>query len=156
MPNPLGLQDIRSSWADRELRSVGETVFTANAAGTTTTLVGADASIGTGTNVLRIGEKFKLHTSGDVEKENKVFRVTGLSSSTGTTTVTFTPAAAAATASGDKAKLVSLEDFKDIESLNRRLTAIDSSRYTAARLEQMTTNDKIYALRELRDPKAFD
>lgn len=38
-------------------------------------------------------------------------------------------------------------NYTDMASLDTRLTAIDSNAYSAANLETMTLNDKIYALR---------
>lgn len=127
-----------------------KTMFTANAAGTATTLVGADATLGTGANVVRIGDKFKLFASAaaataSTPKEDTVFTVTNVASATGTTTVTFSPAAAAATANGNVARLVSLDDLMDEANLDAALTALDGVTYSAAKLLSMTQNDKIYA-----------
>lgn len=140
------------SVADENTRRVGKTFFTTNAAGTTTTAVGADATIGTGVNVVRLGDKFKLFNSSGTLKEEKVFEITGVSSATGTTTVTFTPAAAVATASGDTLRFVGVDDYKDNESLDERLNAIDSTLYSQANLDKMTQNDKVYAIRLNDDP----
>ena len=38
-------------------------------------------------------------------------------------------------------------NVKDITSMRARLTAINAGYYTAARLDQMTVNDMIYAIR---------
>ena len=76
---------------------------TATAAGTTTTILVADASAAD----IHVADFFHLKTSGGALKELNVFQVTGLSSAAGTTTVTFARAdgtaggAQAATASGD-------------------------------------------------------
>lgn len=61
----------------------------ANAAGTTTTLVCASSAV-SGVNV---SDYFQLKNSGGTLKEFTVFRVTGVSTSGGTTTITFTVAA---------------------------------------------------------------
>lgn len=146
--NLLGIVDKRLSGPlnrDAHLRvTEGNATFTANAAGTTTTIVGADPAAGTG---MRIGDEFKLFTSAGVLKEETIFRVTGVASAVGTTTVTFTPAAAVATASGDVARLTRLFNYQDNDNLDRRLKAISATSYSDARLRQMTRNDKVYALR---------
>ena len=127
--------------------SLGPTVFTANAGGTTTTIVGANAAPGTNdTNVIRRGEKFRLFNSSGVLKEETVFEVTTIAVGA-STTVTFSPAAAVSTASGDFAKLISVDPIMDEENLDSRLTALNPTSYTTARLNQMTTNDKIFAIR---------
>lgn len=73
---------------------------TANATGTTSTLKCPDADA---TDV-EVGDIARLYTAAGALKERTFFRVTGESSSTGTTTLTFSPNAAAATASGDVLK----------------------------------------------------
>lgn len=123
-------------------------IFTANASGTTTTLVGAAANLTTSLNVPRIGERFILVDSSGTLKENTVFTVTAHN---GTTTVTFTPAAAAATASGDKAVLVSGDPYTDNASLDQKLLAIGGV-YTQAYIDKMTQNDKVYAIRQFENP----
>jgi hypothetical protein len=142
--------DIRkSSRADSEMHSpIGSyqgsnpAVFTANATGTTTTLVGASANLTTSLNVLRIGEKFVLFDSTGKAKEDTVFKVTAHN---GTTTVTFTPAAKVATASGDVAKIVASDATDSMQSLDDALIA--TGKYTQASCDKLSTNDKIYALR---------
>lgn len=121
------------------------TMFTANAGGTTTTLVGAVSVPNTGVNVARVGERFRLFTAAGVLKEEKVFTVTAIGA-TGTP-VTFTPAAAVATVSTDVAKLLDSDAYADNATLDAALFALNPTTYTAARLRQMTQNDKIYALR---------
>lgn len=129
------------------MRSVA--AFTANGAGTTTTIVGANAAPGTNdNNVIRRGEEFQLFTSGGVKKEETVFSVTGVAVA-GSTTVTFTPAAAVATASGDVARLVGLHDISTNEDLNARLVTLG---YTDAQINSMNQNDKIYAIRLADNP----
>lgn len=123
----------------------GPIVFTTNAGGTTTTLVGANADPSTNTNVMRIGDRFKLFNSSNVLKQETVFTVTAVAVA-GSTTVTFTPAAATATASGDRIREVGL-GYSNSEK-DSRLTTLG---YTAARLALMTENDKDYALRTLDD-----
>lgn len=151
----LGYVDKRKSIksaADEHTRlTTGVTVFTANAGGTTTTLVGANAAPGTNdNNVIRRGEKFRLFNSSGALKEETVFEVTGVAVAA-STTVTFAPAATGATASGDFAKLVGMNDIDDIGSLDDRLTAINSTSYSASRLDSMSVNDKIWALRQEAD-----
>lgn len=129
-------------------RVVGNTIFTANAGGTTNTLVGANAAPGTNdNNTIRRNEKFKLYNSSGVLKEETVFRVTGIAVA-GSTTVTFTPAAAGATASGDVARKVGGENLDDLDSLERFLLA---NGYTQATLDTMTINDKQFAYRSIVD-----
>lgn len=123
----------------------GLALFTANGAGTTTTLVGAAASLTASTNCARIGEKFMLATSAGVLKENTVFTVTAHN---GTTTITFTPAAAAATANGDQAILVANDPFESNNALDARLLSAGGV-YTQAYVDKMTQNDKVYAVRQL-------
>lgn len=124
----------------------GPTLFTANAGGTTTTIVGANAAPGTDTNCIRLNDEFKLFTSAGVLKQETVFRVTGIAVA-GSTTVTFTPAAAVATASGDFAREVGVGLATG--DLDRRLVALG---FTAARVATMTENDKVYQLRVSDDP----
>lgn len=123
--------------------------FTANGAGTTTTIVGADATLATGVNVMRTGEEFKLFTTAGVLKQETVFRVTGVASSAGTTTVTFTPAASGNTASGDNARLVGYANTQSTGDKDRRLVALG---FTAARVATLSENDKDYQLRVSDDP----
>lgn len=128
---------------------------TANAGGTTTTLVCANATPGTETattNVVRIGDNFRLFTAAGVPKEETVFTVTAVAVAA-STTITFTPAAAANTASTDVARLVGMDGIEDNESLDSALTKLSSTTYTAAVLRQMNQNDKIFALRHLTDPQ---
>lgn len=131
--------------------TTGPTIFTANATGTTTTIVGANAAPGTNdNNVVRRGEKFRLFASTGAVKEEKVFEITGVAVAA-STTVTFTPAAAVAPVSGDFIRICGLNDLDDISSLDDRLTAINSTFYSAARLSLMSTNDKIFAIRSESD-----
>ena len=148
-PPAIGYVDKRRTYKDDfETRTVmGGAAFTANAGGTTTTLVGADATLATGANVMRVGEEFKLFTTAGVQKQETVFRVTSVASSAGTTTVTFTPAASGATASGDNARLVGAANSTG--DMDRRLVALG---FTAARVATMTENDKMYQLRVSDDP----
>ena len=122
------------------------TIFTANAGGTTTTLVGAAANLTTSLNCARINERFVLVDSTGKLKENTVFTVTAHN---GTTTITFTPAAATATASGDVAKQVSGSPFADNASLDQRLLAAG---FSQAYVDKLTQNDKVYAVRQLEVP----
>lgn len=135
---------------DFETRVVaGPVIFTANATGTTTTIVGANAAPATPTNVVRIGEEFKLFnvTTGTL-KEETVFRITAVAVA-GSTTVTFTPAAAVAPISGDTMKLVGYSNQYSSAEKDRRLAELSVS---AARIALMTDNDKDYQLRVLDDP----
>lgn len=141
------LDKRRTRTDDFESRVVsGPTAFTANAGGTTTTLVGANATPSTDTNTIRIGDEFKLFNSAGTLKEEKVFRVTAIAVA-GSTTLTFTPAAATATASGDFVREVGL--YLSTGEKDRRLVALG---FTAARVATMTENDKDYQLRISDDP----
>ena len=167
VPPEQGFIDKRSGTAGRsvgdpnthraygKINGVTKEAFVANGAGTTTTIVGADATLASSVNVIRVGERFVLQNSSNVEKENTVFTVTGVASAAGTTTVTFSPAAAGATASGDKAVLVASDPYDDNSTLDARLTAISATTFTPARLDTMTQNDKVYALRVMDDPNNF-
>lgn len=127
-------------------QSTGVIGFTCNGAGSTSTLVGAVAVLNTGVNVMRLGDTFRLFATGaTVPKEETVFTVTAIGA-TGTP-VTFTPLAAVATASGDVARLTDNDPFDSEAGLDARLFALNPTSYTAARLTQMTQNDKHYALR---------
>lgn len=147
----VGYIDKRRGYKDDyETRVVGgPTIFTANAGGTTTTILGADATLGTGANVVRIGEEFKLFTSGNVLKQETVFRVTNVASAAGTTTVTFTPAASANTASGDQMKPVGFANQYSNAEMERRLVQLG---FSAARIQTMTINDQMYQIRVSDDP----
>lgn len=131
--------------------------FTCNAAGTTTTLVGANAAPGTNdNNVVRRGEKFKIYaTAGDaLPKEETIFTVTGVAVAA-STTVTFTPAAAQATANNNVAKWVDSDPLADEASLDAALTAINGTTYSATKLASMTQNDKIWAYRQAVEADSF-
>ena len=136
----------RLSFDDFETRVVtGDAVFTANNSGTTTTIVGANANPGTGENVVRLTDTFKLFDSSDALKEETVFRVTGVAVAA-STTVTFTPAAAVATASGDYYKLTGLVHLESTGARDRRLVELGFDP------TPMTENDKMYQLRVSDDP----
>lgn len=127
------------------------TLATANAGGTTTTLVCANATPnveGASMNVARIGESFRLFTAAGAIKEETVFTVTGIAVA-GSTTITFTPAAAVNTASTDVAKLVGSEGMDDSASLDATLTKLLPGVYTASVLNSMTENDKVFAIRSI-------
>lgn len=133
------------------------TLATANAAGTTTTLVCANATPGVegaSMNVARIGESFRLFTAGGAVKEETVFTVTGIAVAA-STTITFTPAAAVATASGDVARLVGSEGMDDSASLDSTLTALAPGTYTSSVLNTMNENDKVFAIRSIREQGAL-
>lgn len=145
-----GYADKRRSYKDEfESRIVtGPVVFTANATGTTTTIVGANAAPATPTNVVRIGDEFKLFTAAGVLKEEKVFRVTAVAVA-GSTTVTFTPAAATAPVSTDTMRLVQSDDISSTGNKDRRLVALG---FSATYVSKLTENDKDYQLRVSDDP----
>lgn len=144
-----------SSVADDQSRNVGPVVFTANAAGTTTTIVGANATVATGENVVRLGDRVKVYNSDGTIQQEQVLTVTGVAADASTTTVTFSPALSAATASGDTLRLVGPPAFVDNDSLDARLNAIDATLYSQANLDKMTQNDKVYALRVEDDPDSL-
>lgn len=134
---------------DQESRVVtGPVVFTANATGTTTTIVGANAAPGTPTNVVRIGDEFKLFTAAGAVKQETVFRVTAVAVA-GSTTVTFTPAASTAPVSTDTMRLVRNDDLASFGNKDRRLVALG---FTAAYVATLTENDKDFQLRVSDDP----
>lgn len=145
-----GYVDKRRSYRnDFETRVVsGPVVFTANGAGSTTTIVGANAAPATNTNVVRVGDEFKLFTSAGVLKEETVFTVT-VQAVAGSTTLTFTPAAAVATASTDTMKLVGTNSNYSSAEMDRRLIVLG---FTAARVASLSENDKMYQLRISDDP----
>lgn len=124
----------------------GPTYFTANASGTTTTIVGANATPSTNTNVVKLGDEVKLFNSSNVLKEEKVFKVTGVAVAA-STTVTFSPAAAVATASGDYFREVGVAYSNS--DRDARLTTLGVS---AARLATMSENDKAFQIRVSDDP----
>lgn len=138
--------------ASTHIRQRGVATFVANGAGTTTTIVGANAAPGANdNNVIRRGEKFVLYTGAGALKQETVFTVTAVAVA-GSTTVTFTPAALGATASGDVARFIGLSDIRDEQSLDARLLTIG---YTQSAINQMTQNDKIYAVRLADDAESI-
>lgn len=138
---------IRDEFESRVV--TGPVMFTANATGTTTTIVGANATPATNTNVIRIGDEFKLfNVTTNTLKQETVFRVTAVAVA-GSTTVTFTPAAAVAPISGDTARLVHSDDISSTGNMDRRLAVLG---FTAARINTLTENDKAYQLRISDDP----
>jgi hypothetical protein len=146
----LGFVDKRRTAPDSNTHvSRGVALFTANAGGTTTTLVGANAAPGTDdTNVIRRGERFRLFTAAGVLKQETVFTVSNIAVAASTTT-TFTPAANGATASGDIARQVGVSDFTSQATMDARLLALN---YSQANIDKMTENDKVYAIRLADDP----
>ena len=48
-----------------------------------------------------------------------------------------------------------MDDYKDHESLDERLNALDGTLYSQANLDKMTVNDKIYAIRLNDDATSF-
>ena len=150
-PPEVGYVDKRRSHLqDVESRVVeGPVAFTANGAGTTTTIVGALTGQGTNdNNVVRRGERFKVFTSAGVLKEEKVVEVSGIAIGA-SLTVTFAPALAVATASGDTLKRVRGGTQDSIGAMDDRLIALG---FSQARIDSMTTNDKQYQLRVSDDP----
>jgi hypothetical protein len=130
---------------------------TANGAGTTTTLVCANATPGVegaSMNVARIGESFRLFTAAGAVKEETVFTVTAIAVA-GSTTITFTPAAAGATASTDVARLVGSDGIDDSASLDATLALLAPTTYTSSELNKMTENDKVFAIRSIREQGAL-
>jgi hypothetical protein len=152
-PPDVGWIDPRKAASnDDDIRGTnGPTVFTANAGGTTATIVGANAAPGTPSNVIRIGEKVKLKNSSGVLKEETVFTVTAVAVAA-STTVTFSPAALVNTASGDTLTLVSTDWYQDNDSLDRRLIALG---FSQSYVDRMTQNDKVYQIRLSDDPGSF-
>lgn len=146
----LGFVDKRRTAPDSNTHvSRGVALFTANAGGTTTTLVGANAAPGTDdTNVIRRGERFRLFTAAGVLKQETVFTVSNIAVAA-STTITFTPAANGATASGDIARQVGVSDFTSQATMDARLLALN---YSQANIDKMTENDKVYAIRLADDP----
>lgn len=144
-----GYVDKRRGYKDEfESRIVtGPAVFTANAGGTTTTIVGANATPATGTNIVRLDDEFKLFNTSGVLKQETVFRVTGIAVA-GSTTITFTPAASGATASGDNMRLVQSATIDSTGNKDRELVRLG---FTAARVATLTENDKDYQLRISND-----
>ena len=137
--------------ADGTTHSLSKSVaaFTANAGGTTSTIVGANAVPNTNdNNVIRRGEEFQLFTGAGAKKEETVFTVTNVAVGA-STTVSFTPNAATATASGDVARLVGLSDVKDTADMTARLSTLG---YTDSQINSMTINDMIFALRQADNP----
>lgn len=135
---------------DGSTRVAGNVVFTATGAGSTTTIVGAAASVTASTNIPRIGDKVMIFTSAGVPKHDTVHTITVHN---GTTTVTFSPAAASATASGDTLRLTSGDPYTDNDSLDAKLLAMGGM-YTQANIDKMTQNDKIYAVRQSLNPNS--
>jgi len=145
-----GYVDKRRKYRDDfETRVVtGPIIFTANAGGSTTTIVGANAAPGAGTNIVRNDDEFKLFTAAGVLKEETVFRVTGQAVA-GSTTVTFAPAAAVATISTDTMRQVIGSNTASIGEKDRRLVTLG---FTALYVSKLTENDKDYQLRLSDDP----
>lgn len=146
VPNDRGSGTV----PDFESRVVeGGDAFVANAAGTTTTIVGANAAPGTSdANVVRRGEKVKLFNSSGVLKEEKVFEITTIAVGA-STTVTFTPAAAVATASGDILRRVGTSRLDSMDDIDDRLLALG---FSQANVDRMTLNDKLFQIRVSDDP----
>lgn len=149
----MGYTDPRrnqdSSKVDSGTHKVGPAVFTANAGGTTTTLVGADGVLATGVNVVRVGERGVIHKSDGSERDGTEVEITGAASATGTTTLTFSPAIDTATASGDTFRPVAVQAFADNASIDDRLLALG---FSQSYIDSMSQNDKVYQVRLKDDP----
>lgn len=148
---PSGYVDKRRLRQDdfENRRVAGPVIFTANATGTTTTIVGANAAPATPTNVVRVGEEFKLfNVTTNTLKEETVFRITAVAVA-GSTTVTFTPAAAVAPISGDTMRLVGYSNVHSIGEKDRRLVELG---FSATYVSKLTENDKDYQIRISDDP----
>jgi len=140
-----------SSWAvDKGKTTVR--AFTANGAGTSTTIVGANAQASAAS--LKVGDRVRLYVAANTLKDILLFTITNIAVA-GSTTITFTPATtgAVATASTDYisqsldiSDITTTVSYADIASLDARLLAIGGA-FTQLRLNSMTVNDKFYALR---------
>jgi hypothetical protein len=149
-PPALAYVDRRRGYRfDDESHLVGPVTFTANAAGTFATIVGADANLSTGANIIRLGDEVTLFSSSGAVKDGRTFRVTSITSATGTTTVGVTPNFMVATVSGDTLRLVGPMNMYSNAEMDRRLVQLG---FTASRVATMTENDKIYQIRQLDDP----
>lgn len=131
----------------------GKTVFTANAAGTTTTIVGLTAGAN-GSNAVQVGERFFVHDAGGAVVDNyKVVTCTAIAKAANDT-VTFSPALSVATANGYTLKTATPIAYGDNDALDLRLLEIGGI-YTQAYIDTMTQNDKIYAVRLSDDPNSI-
>lgn len=153
VPNPAPNQHMIAPFNTQGLHPINKArggppkSFTANAPGSTTTILGPDAD---NTDIF-VGDKVRIYTSANVLKHNSVHTITVKSPAAGTTTYTFTPAAAGATASGDYIA-VSLDisefhsnwsNYLDIAAIDARLIALGA---TQAFCNTLTLNDKIHRL----------
>ena len=145
-------RNLSSSKVDSSSHMLGETVATANAAGSTTTLVcltaGAD-----GVNAIRKGDRVAVIRAGVPLDSGKVVQVTAVAKAANDT-ITFTPALSVATANGDAMKTVNPTAYNDNDSLDARLIAIGGI-YTQKYVDSMTQNDKMYAIRLNDDAGSF-
>jgi hypothetical protein len=144
----MGYTDPRrnqdSSRVDSGTHKVGPAIFTANAGGSTTTLVGADGVLATGVNVIRKGERGVIHKSDGTERDGTEVEITTLASASGTTTLTFSPAIDSATASGDTFHPVANQSFADNASMDDRLLALG---FSQSYIDSLSQNDKVYQIR---------
>ena len=144
----------RAASDDGESHLVGKIIFTANAGGTTTTIVGTTSGAD-GANAVRVGERCKVFNSDGTVQEETIVTITDVAVGA-SDTVTFTPALASATASGDTLRQVgNVTGFSSNDALDARLNEIDSTLYSQANLDKMTQNDKVYALRVNDDSTSF-
>lgn len=144
-------RNLASTKVDSGSHLIGKTVFTANGAGTTTTLVGATAN--SGTNAVQVGERGIIYRAGVALDSGKVVRITGVATGA-SDTVTFSPALSVATASGDLLKTVDPIAYTDNDGLDARLLEIGGI-YTQKYIDSMTQNDKVYAIRLADDAGGF-
>jgi hypothetical protein len=138
-----------SSKVDSSSHLIGQTIFTANGAGTTTTLVGATAA--NGTNAVRPGERGIVYRAGVPLDDGKVVTISGVATGA-SDTVTFSPALAEATANGDVLKTVTPVAYVDNDSLDERLIALG---FTQAYVDSLSQNDKVYQIRLSDDAGGF-
>src|SRR6266536_697267 len=117
VPNPAPNQHMlgsvlesSSSWAvDKGKTAVR--AFVANGAGTSTTIVGANAQA-TATS-LKIGDRVRLYVAANTLKDTLVFTITNIVVA-GSTTITFTPATTGAVATASTDYISQSNDISDI------------------------------------------
>lgn len=52
---------------------------------------------------------------------------------------------------GNGSNLVAVANYASVSALRTRLTAVNGTYYTTAKLDQMTVNDMVFALRSIDD-----
>lgn len=141
-----------SAFPNCRVNSGNKQLFVANAVGTNNTIVGANAApANNDNNNVRRSDEFMIYNSAGQPKELTTFMPSAIAVAA-STTITFTPNAQAATAVGDFLVGVGLNDYEDPMDMDTRLNQINSTSYPQSRLDTMTENDKIYALRVETDP----